>query len=842
MARERDAGADDDDEEEEVEECMEEEGAAGNDGSEEGVEEEGDGDADVDDDAAGDGADGEPDLDADARLAAELQAQITAPRGSSGLRQRRQVQYSGERVDDWAERERTRSKRASPARKQAAPAVQRGARARGRSAQRRNFGGSDDDDDDDDGDDDDDYGGGGRSRSRRPAARKAAPRGMRALPEVRRSSRGGASGVVYADGAHDDDIYFSDEESDEAAELLAAAAAKAPVSLTDRMLLNLGLSTAPMQVEKLLSSRVRADGELEFLVKWKGRAHAHASWECQADVLADKGGQARINRFDARRRTGPDDEPIDPQFLEVERIVADAYGAYGPQRQQSRIFLVKWRSLPYAACTWEHGVSIHDDDAVSRFEAREKPPVERRLCKHVTGRHRLRPWVKAETSPIYRGGNTLRPYQLEGLNWLSFSWHEGRNVILADEMGLGKTVQTVSLLHYLYTEQQCRGPFLVVAPLSCVPHWTREVEGWTDLDCVLYHGDRESRAAIHEFEWRYKAGLGVDNLLKFNVIVTTFEMILEKEAALKAVHWNALIVDEAHRLKNASSRLSQVLRAYSVDHTVLLTGTPLQNSKEELFTLLNFVAEREFPSVENFASRFGALDTAAAVEKLNESIKPFLLRRMKADVEKSVPPKEETIVEVELTSLQKQYYRAIYEKNTGFLNRGAKGGNTVNLMNIMMELRKCCNHPFLVNGVEETLAAKQLPTNEGEIFKLLTEASGKLVLMDKLLPKLQAGGHKVLVFSQMVRCLDILEDYLKHKRYLYERLDGNVRGNDRQSAIDRFSKKGSDRFVFLLCTRAGGLGINLTAADTVIIYDSDWYARAAPRRTARRAARTLARP
>lgn len=147
-------------------------------------------------------------------------------------------------------------------------------------------------------------------------------------------------------------------------------------------------------------------------------------------------------------------------------------------------------------------------------------------------------------------------------------------------------------------------------------------------------------------------------------------------------------------------------------------------------------------------------------------------------------------------------------------------------MNIMMELRKCCNHPFLVNGVEEAVAATQRidRSNEQEVFRMLTEASGKLTLMDKLLPKLQAGGHKVLVFSQMVRCLDILEDYLKHKHYLYERLDGNVRGNERQSAIDRFSKKGSDRFVFLLCTRAGGLGINLTAADTVIIYDSDWCA------------------
>ena len=142
-----------------------------------------------------------------------------------------------------------------------------------------------------------------------------------------------------------------------------------------------------------------------------------------------------------------------------------------------------------------------------------------------------------------------------------------------------------------------------------------------------------------------------------------------------------------------------------------------------------------------------------------------------------------------------------------------------------MELRKCCNHPFLITGAEEkVLAEHNLSLVEKTVkhVNIMIDASGKLVLIHKLLPKLKSSGHKVLVFSQMVRCLDILEDYLVHMRYPYERIDGRVRGNLRQAAIDRFSKPDSDRFVFLLCTRAGGLGINLTAADTVIIFDSDW--------------------
>lgn len=149
------------------------------------------------------------------------------------------------------------------------------------------------------------------------------------------------------------------------------------------------------------------------------------------------------------------------------------------------------------------------------------------------------------------------------------------------------------------------------------------------------------------------------------------------------------------------------------------------------------------------------------------------------------------------------------------------GANVPNLLNIMMELRKCCNHPYLIKGVEADLTSN-LSTTE-EVFKAMINASGKLVLIDKLLPKLRSSGHKVLIFSQMVRVLDILEDYMNYAGYTYERLDGTLRGNDRQSAIDRFSRPDSDRFVFLLSTRAGGLGINLTAADTVIIFDSDWY-------------------
>ena len=251
----------------------------------------------------------------------------------------------------------------------------------------------------------------------------------------------------------------------------------------------------------------------------------------------------------------------------------------------------------------------------------------------------------------------------------------------------------------------------------------------------------------------------------------------------------------------------------------------------------------------------------------------MMLRRLKEDVEKNLAPKEETIIEVELTNIQKKYYRAILEKNFSFLNKGGTTANVPNLMNTMMELRKCCNHPYLIDGMLITCIQDKLPSlirstsamsdvridfdlvllHSSHIFDFhlfvlegaeeqivhdlrdrkqsldsdiltdqMIQGSGKLVLLDKLLPKLKAGNHKVLIFSQMIRVLDIIEDYLINKKYIYERIDGRIRGNQRQEAIDRFSKPDSDRFVFLLCTRAGGLGINLTAADTCVIYDSDW--------------------
>jgi SNF2 family DNA or RNA helicase len=299
-----------------------------------------------------------------------------------------------------------------------------------------------------------------------------------------------------------------------------------------------------------------------------------------------------------------------------------------------------------------------------------------------------------------------------------------------------------------------------------------------------------------------------------------------------------LIVDEAHRLKNIKSKLFEDLMSVPRDWCLLLTGTPLQNSTEELWALLHFCDATGFSSKDEFTNQFGQLQDAEQVANLHTVLRPYLLRRVKEDVEKALPPKEETILEVTLTPIQKQFYKAIYERNTGFLFKGTKPSNAPSLMNVMMELRKCCNHPFLIRGAEDRIIddaaqneRKALSPNDQmhrdiDYAKLtgeqLIKSSGKFVLLSKLLPKLHAGGHKVLIFSQMVRVLDLLQELLQFKHYSYERLDGSTSASARNAAVDRFKRESLKRFVMLLSTRAGGLGLNLTAADTVIIFDSDW--------------------
>ncbi|KAM0255472.1 hypothetical protein ACHAQJ_005699 [Trichoderma viride] len=411
-------------------------------------------------------------------------------------------------------------------------------------------------------------------------------------------------------------------------------------------------------------------------------------------------------------------------------------------------------------------------------------------------------------SPSFVQG-LMRDYQVAGLNWLISLHENGISGILADEMGLGKTLQTIAFLGYLRHIMGIVGPHLVIVPKSTLDNWKREFTRWTpEVNVLVLQGAKDERHELINERL-------VDE--KFDVCITSYEMVLREKAHLRKFAWEYIIIDEAHRIKNEESSLSQVIRLFNSRNRLLITGTPLQNNLHELWALLNFLLPDVFGDADAFDQWFSGQDQDQdkVVQQLHRVLRPFLLRRVKSDVEKSLLPKKEVNVYLGMSEMQVKWYQKILEKDIDAVNgAGGKRESKTRLLNIVMQLRKCCNHPYLFEGAEP---GPPYTTDEHLIYN-----AGKMKVLDKLLGRLEKQGSRVLIFSQMSRLLDILEDYCVFRQYKYCRIDGGTAHEDRIAAIDDYNRPGSEKFVFLLTTRAGGLGINLTTADIVILYDSDW--------------------
>ncbi|KAL1594401.1 chromatin remodeling complex Adenosinetriphosphatase [Paraconiothyrium brasiliense] len=412
-------------------------------------------------------------------------------------------------------------------------------------------------------------------------------------------------------------------------------------------------------------------------------------------------------------------------------------------------------------------------------------------------------------SPGYVKGGTMRDYQVAGLNWLISLHENGISGILADEMGLGKTLQTISFVGYLRFIRGIHGPHLVAVPKSTLDNWKREFAKWVpEIDVLVLQGAKDERAELIRDRLEDE---------KFDVCITSYEMILREKSHLKKFAWQYIIIDEAHRIKNEESSLAQIIRVFNSRNRLLITGTPLQNNLHELWALLNFLLPDVFGDAAAFDEWFSNQDSDSdtVVQQLHKVLRPFLLRRVKADVEKSLLPKKEINLYIGMSDMQVNWYKKILEKDIDAVN-GAAGNkeSKTRLLNIVMQLRKCCNHPYLFEGAEP---GPPYTTDEH-----LVNNAAKMVMLDKLLKRMKAQGSRVLIFSQMSRLLDILEDYSVFREYAYCRIDGSTAHEDRIAAIDEYNKEGSEKFLFLLTTRAGGLGINLTSADIVVLFDSDW--------------------
>jgi ATP-dependent helicase STH1/SNF2 len=466
------------------------------------------------------------------------------------------------------------------------------------------------------------------------------------------------------------------------------------------------------------------------------------------------------------------------------------------------------------------GDDFVDDDDTSDEDDEENSDI--RKIDYYAVAHRIKEEVNVQPSILV--GGTLKEYQLKGLQWMISLYNNNLNGILADEMGLGKTIQTISLITYLIEYKKQNGPFLVIVPLSTLTNWNLEFEKWApSISRVVYKGPPLARKQQQQ-QIRYG---------NFQVLLTTYEYIIKDRPVLSKIKWIHMIIDEGHRMKNAGSKLSGTLtQYYSTRYRLILTGTPLQNNLPELWALLNFVLPTIFKSVKSFDEWFntpfantGGQDKMELTEeeqilvirRLHKVLRPFLLRRLKKDVEKDLPDKTEKVIKCKFSSLQARLYKQMVTHNKLVVSDG-KGGKTGarGLSNMIMQLRKLCNHPFVFDEVENQMN----PMNTSN--DLLWRTAGKFELLDRVLPKYQATGHRVLMFFQMTAIMDIMEDYLRYRGTQYLRLDGTTKSDDRSDLLREFNAPNSPYFMFLLSTRAGGLGLNLQTADTVIIYDSDW--------------------
>ncbi|EUB63929.1 Chromodomain-helicase-DNA-binding protein [Echinococcus granulosus] len=533
----------------------------------------------------------------------------------------------------------------------------------------------------------------------------------------------------------------------------------------------------------------------EILVKWCDLDEAHATWETVEVSLTHL--DTMLPRY---RRAGL--QPLDPcgrRLLPsfVRRWILQLADAHLSQ-------VASLYTLHLGEATREQIIKL--------YQGLSKPPPPSPPSNWEEN------WIDKQPSYLSKWeGGRLHSYQMEGVRWLRKSFYNHINTILADEMGLGKTVQIVAMLYSLVQEDKRPGPFLIVAPLAVTMNWKREFAFWApEMQVIVYTGDRQNRAMINEYcLYANKASC----IPAFHVMITSYEMISLERTNLMGFIWQVLVVDEAHRLKNKQSRLFRDLLSYDVEFKILLTGTPLQNNLDELIHLLHFLDPRKFSDVQALSAQWSSMSKEERAEDLQITLKDHLLRRMKRDVIKDLPKKTEIIVLLSLTPLQKRTYKMVLTKNYEALR-------TRNLMNPLLHLQKICNHPYLMPSGEAMAPRVPAPptyaTDTVYEPRMLVESSAKLHLVMRMLRHLRDRGHRVLIFSHLVSMLDLIQIALYNEGFEFERLDGTVRGIQRQSAIDRFNSHGAAPFVFLLSTRAGGEGINLASADTVILFDSDW--------------------
>ncbi|KAJ4295425.1 hypothetical protein N0V90_007437 [Kalmusia sp. IMI 367209] len=579
------------------------------------------------------------------------------------------------------------------------------------------------------------------------------------------------------------------------------------------------------------------EDDKQYLIKWDKQSYFRAAWYSGAWTWGVTASAMRKAFF--KREDGPKmrtEDAIPEEFLRIDIVLDIKYTSYVEVRSEeidkARIkevdkALIKYKGLGYEDAVWEEVPTSEDGDRWLDFVTAYDDWVAGRYIRYPRQGHlkarlekvRTAPFAKLEKQrqPETLVGGELMKYQIDGLNWLYYQWYSLKNGILADEMGLGKTIQVIAFMATLIQDHSCY-PFLIVVPNSTCANWRREIKHWVpSLRVVTFFGSSTARDMAKKYEMFPEGSKD----LRAHIVVTSYETATDDSSRriFKSVSWAGLIIDEGQRLKNDKSQLYGALTVVRAPFRLLLTGTPLQNNTRELFNLLQFLDESI--NAAELEEKYAKM-TTENVRELHDQIRPFILRRTKAQVLTFLPPLGQIILPVSMSVLQKNVYKSILAKNPELLKAlfskdNLKSQERASLSNILMQLRKCLCHPFVYSReIEERTDVAAVS------HRNLVEASAKLQLLELLLPKLQERGHRVLIFSQFLDMLSIVEDFLDGMQMTYQRLDGTMGSLEKQKRIDQFNAPESPLFAFLLSTRAGGVGINLATADTVIILDPDF--------------------
>lgn len=557
------------------------------------------------------------------------------------------------------------------------------------------------------------------------------------------------------------------------------------------------------KIENILSHRF-VDGKKQYLVKIEGKSYHELEWkEARQIYIARK---SLLKKYDSLYPVDPPREPcFNQEYLIPKRIITE----------NDSMFLIQWSELSIEESTWvsktEFNQKFLNDDLTNDYSQRKNS------YRHFTADRKKVDYQNVSESefPVSKHGFKLKDYQVEGVNFLLNSYCRNTNCILADEMGLGKTIQAVTFLNHVFFKYRTSAPFLIIVQLSTILNWKKEIKEWTNLRYLIYFGSPNRRSFLEKYEFFHNKS----KKPLFHVAVTTLQYISKCIDVFSRISWDVVVIDEAHLLKNSRSKKLKSIKQLKTNFKLLITGTPLQNKTQELWPLLNYLDEKEYESYEQFCNLYGVSETVDQIRALNNKLRPIMIRRVKSEVEKDLAPIEEIIIECTMTKIQSIYYNAIYTNNRRILNLGSKGGSK-SLSNIALELRRVCNHPFLIENAKENILKDEVQAKRSRL-DLLINLSGKMIIFDKLLSLLKSEGHRVLVFSQLKAIIYLIEEYMDLKGYSYCRIDGDVDGHTRKKLIEQFN---SDQtyFAFLLSTRAGGHGINLASADTVIIFDADY--------------------